>query len=121
MTDFRASAHAVPIERVEQLIDQFHQAGKPRGDWRIGTEYEKLGVDRATGRAAPFSGPRGIEVVLQRLAERFEWEPKEEGGRTIALGRAGASITLEPGAQLELSGAPLPSLHETRHEMSTHV
>src|SRR5262245_29921991 len=111
MTDFRASAHVVPIESVDQLIEQFHRAGKPRERWMIGTEYEKVVVDRRTGRAAPFSGPRGVEAMLRGLADRFGWEPKEEDGRVVALERGGASITLEPGAQLELSGQQCPTIH----------
>jgi len=121
MTDFHASADAVLIESIEQLVEQFHRAGKPRDEWRIGTEYEKVAVERATGRAAPFSGARGIERVLRELAERYDWEPKEEDGRTVALGRGGASITLEPGGQVELSGAPFGTLHETSMELKTHV
>src|SRR5262249_61607483 len=77
--------------------------------------------DRVTGRAAPFSGPRGVETMLRALAERFGWEPKEEDGRVIALARGGASITLEPGAQLELSGEQCPNLHCTEQELRTHV
>ena len=121
MTDFRQSDRAVPIESVGQLVEQFHRAGKPSAQWAIGTEYEKVVVDRATGRAAPFSGPRGIETVLRTLAERFGWEPKEEAGRTVALVRGGASITLEPGAQLELSGEQCGTLHCTQRELATHV
>ena len=121
MTDFRTSAHAVAIESVEQLVEQFHLAGKPRERWMIGAEYEKVVVDRATGRAAPFSGPRGIEMMLRRLAERFAWEPKEEDGRLVALARGGASISLEPGAQLELSGEQCPTIHCTARELRTHV
>jgi glutamate--cysteine ligase len=121
MTDFHQSAHAVAIENVDQLIEQLHVAGKPRARWMIGTEYEKVAVDRATGQAAPYSGSRGIEMVLRGLAERFAWQPVEENGRTVALLRQGASITLEPGAQLELSGAQCPTLHCTRAELDTHV
>ena len=111
MTDFHASAHATLIESIDQLVEQFHLAGKPRDRWRIGTEYEKVAVERATGKAAPFSGPRGIEAVLRALAERYGWEPKEEEGRTVALARGGASITLEQ----------CPTIHCTRTEMTTHV
>jgi len=121
MTDFRASAHAVPIERTEQLVEQFHAAAKPRAEWRIGTEYEKLAVDPATGRAVPFEGPRGIERVLTELAERYGWEPRQENGATIALARGRVSITLEPGGQIELAGAPLATLHATRDEVMGHV
>jgi glutamate--cysteine ligase len=121
MTDFRASAHAAPIESVDQLVEQFHAAAKPRAAWKIGTEYEKLAVDAVSGKAAPFDGPRGIERVLVTLAERFGWEPREENGATIALARGGCSITLEPGGQIELAGQPVVSIHEARAEVETHV
>jgi len=121
MTDFRGSGRAAPIESIDQLVEQFHLAGKPPERWRIGTEYEKVVVERATGRAAPFSGPKGIEALLRGLAERYAWEPKEESGRTVALGRDDASITLEPGGQLELSGVQCPTIHCTREELATHV
>src|SRR5262245_64030016 len=121
MTDFRESGEAAPIESIDQLVEEFHQAGKPRERWTIGTEYEKLAVDPRTGRAVPFSGARGIETLLNELAERFAWEPQEENGRTIALRRGKASITLEPGGQVELSGEPYRTLHETREELATHV
>jgi glutamate--cysteine ligase len=121
LTDFHESAHATPIRSVEQLVEQLHAAGRPRDRWMIGTEYEKVVVDRATGRAAPFSGPRGIETLLRELATRYGWEPREENGRTVALSRAGASITLEPGGQLELSGVQCPNIHCTDEELRTHV
>jgi glutamate--cysteine ligase len=121
MTDFRENPQAHPIEGIDQLVEQFHAAGKPRDAWRVGTEYEKVVVDRATGRAAPFSGRRGIEALLRGLADGFGWERKEESGRTVALARDGASVTLEPGGQLELSGAPCATIHETRAEFAGHV
>src|SRR6185295_14149860 len=121
MTDFRASKHSLPIDSVDRLVEQFHHAGKPRAQWGIGTEYEKIGVDRATGRAASFSGPRGIEAVLRALAERYGWERKEEEGRVVALARGGATVTLEPGAQLELSGEQCKTVHCTQAELATHV
>ena len=121
MTDFRANANAPPIDSVDQLVEQMHRAGRPRERWMIGTEYEKVVVDRATGQAAPFSGPRGIEAVLRELAERYGWQRKEEDGRTVALARGGASITLEPGGQLELSGEQCATIHDTHEELTTHV
>lgn len=121
MTDFRASGEAAPIESIDQLVEEFHTSAKPRERWTVGTEYEKLAVDPRTGRAVPFSGARGIERLLQELAERFAWQPQEENGRTIALRRGNASITLEPGGQFELSGEPYRTLHETREELATHV
>lgn len=121
MTDFRASGEAIAIESVDQLVEQLHLSGKPRDRWMIGTEYEKVAVDARTGQATPYSGSRGIEVVLRSLAERFGWDPKEDEGHVIALARDGASITLEPGGQVELSGKQCDSLHCTYDELMTHV
>ena len=121
MTDFRETAHAPLIDNIDQLVERMHAAGKPRDKWRVGTEYEKPVVERATGRAVPFSGPRGIETVLRMLAERFGWSPKEEAGRVIALERGSATITLEPGGQLELSGEQCANVHCARRELTTHV
>jgi glutamate--cysteine ligase len=109
----------VLIERYEQLVRFFEDACKPRTAWRIGTEYEKVAVWTANGHAVPFTG--GIEEVLRRLAERYEWEPIVENGRVVALHDANASVTLEPGAQLELSGQQCDSVHCAQHEFAEHV
>lgn len=112
---------AAPIERLEQLLEHFARGAKPRDEWRIGTEVERLAVDRRTGRAIPFSGPRGVERILRGLAERFDWEPQEEEGRVIALSGSAGEITLEPGGQIELSGRPRRTVHETRAELTQHA
>jgi len=105
----------------EDLIAALAAGEKPREQWRIGTEHEKFVFHRDTLAPAPFDGQRGIERLLDRLIG-FGWEPKREAGRIIALyRREGASITLEPGGQLELSGAPLRSLHETCREINGHL
>jgi glutamate--cysteine ligase len=109
----------VLIERYEQLVAYFETACKPRANWRIGTEYEKVAVWANSGRAVPFSG--GIEDVLRRLAERYAWEPILEDGRIVALQGEGATITLEPGAQLELSGQQCDSVHCAQREFVEHV
>jgi glutamate--cysteine ligase len=121
MTEFiQTEEQSQGIESVGQLRTYFERAGKPRNAWRVGTEYEKLGVDAKTGRAAPYSGPAGIETVLRKLAERYGWEPKREGDRIIALYRQNASVTLEPGGQLELSGEQCPTIHCAQEEFATH-
>src|SRR5580704_8543867 len=105
MSQFLPEAVASPaIERRDQLIESFTATAKPRAQWRIGTEYEKVAVRRTDGQAVPFSGPRGIEALMRRLADRYGWTPIEEGGRTVALAGKKAAVTLEPGGQLELSG-----------------
>lgn len=111
----------VPVERVDDLAYYFESGCKPRENWRLGTELEKPVVRREDGRAAPFSGPNGIERLLRGLADRFGWEPLEEEGRVIALRRAGGSITLEPGGQFELSGDAFRTVHETAAELRQHV
>lgn len=108
------------VEHQSQLIDYFYQAGKPRQDWHIGTEYEMVGVSRRSGRAARYSTNRGIERLLFRLADSLGWEPQEEEGHVIALRGERANITLEPGAQVELSGEQCKTVHCTHAELQNH-
>lgn len=115
----------LPITGPDDLVAMFHASEKPRPVWQIGTEAEKCGV-RADGSALPFEkteGPTAVRTVLERLAERHGWskESEYEGGPCIALKRGRASITLEPGAQLEISGSPLDTLHETSLELLGHA
>ena len=110
-----------PIESVRDLVDLIASGEKPRAQWKVGTEHEKIGLLADTLRRVPYDGPRGIGEVLRRIAEQDDWEPIVEDGRTIGLSKNGASISLEPGGQLELSGAPLATIHETCHEFSAHL
>jgi len=120
MSQYVATADAaVPIERYDQLVAYFETACKPRSAWRIGTEYEKVAVWAANGEAVPFTG--GIEELLRRLAERYDWTPIVEDGRIVALQGDGATVTLEPGGQLELSGQQCESVHCARKEFEQHV
>lgn len=109
------------IEKDHQLEAYFHDAGKPLAQWRVGTEYEKVGIDRATGKAIPYFGRRGVDRILRELIERFGWEPVEQDGNIIALSRDKAQITLEPGGQIELSGEPCESIHCTYGEFTQHI
>ncbi|MGD9763577.1 MAG: glutamate--cysteine ligase [Candidatus Binatia bacterium] len=122
MSQYVAQAGASPdIERRDQLIDYFVSASKPRDQWRIGTEYEKVAVRRSDGHAVPFSGPGGIEALLRELAERYGWEPLDEDGRVVALQGNKASITLEPGGQVELSGQLCENVHCAAAEFEQHI
>jgi len=109
------------IEKTHELEAYFHDAGKPREKWRVGTEYEKVGIYRDTGQAIPYFGKRGVDFILRELIERFGWEPEEQDGNIIALTRDKAQITLEPGGQIELSGEPCESIHCTYAEFSQHI
>lgn len=112
-----------PIVRsIDELEATFHAGAKPREAWRIGVEYEKPVVDSRTGEAVPYAGPNGIGRILAELAERFpQWNPVHEGAEVIALEDGRASITLEPGGQLEMSGEQCGSLHCAKEELDRHV
>ena len=109
-----------PITDRAQLVQYIASGEKPREAWRIGTEHEKFGFRLDDLRPPAFDGERGIEALLKGLT-RFDWEPVDENGRVVALSKDGASVTLEPAGQLELSGAPLESLHQTCREVGTHL
>jgi glutamate--cysteine ligase len=109
------------IEKPEELEAYFQTAGKPSDRWRVGTEYEKVGVDRITGQAIPYFGPRGVNRILREMIERYGWEPDEQDGNIIALSRERTQITLEPGGQIELSGEPCDSIHCTYAEFTQHI
>jgi len=113
------------IESRDELIAYLEAGCKPRADWRIGTEHEKIGFRRDDLRPVPYGNERSIQALLNGVAERFGWEPVMEAGNVVALKdpgcEHGGSITLEPGGQFELSGAPLTHVHETCREVHTHL
>jgi glutamate--cysteine ligase len=110
-----------PIERFEQLAEFIAGGEKPRESWRIGTEHEKFGYLTDTLSPVPYDGPRSIRALLEGLRDRFGWAPVLEGENIIGLTRNGANVSLEPGGQFELSGAPLASIHETKAELEAHL
>ncbi len=109
-----------PITDFRQLVEHLESGCKPRESWRIGTEHEKFVFKLDTREPVPYDGPFGIGAFLDGMT-RFGWQPVLEKDRTIALAMEGCTISLEPGGQLELSGAPLGNLHETCDEVHTHL
>src|SRR3974377_1624530 len=113
------------IESRDELVAYLEAGSKPMQDWRIGTEHEKFGFYRRGHTPVPYEGERGIRALLEGLRDRFAWDGRLEHGNIIALRRAdspkGGIISLEPGGQLELSGAPLATLHETHEELRQHL
>lgn len=103
-----------------QLVEYFENACKPPSRWRLGTEHEKFVFDRDTLRPLPYAGERGISAFLDKLT-RFGWQPMTENGQVVALELGRCHITLEPGGQLELAGAPLETIHEACDEVHTHL
>ena len=110
-----------PIERFEQLAEYVEAGCKPASGWRIGTEHEKFGFLTDTRLPIPYDGPRSVRVMLEGLRDRFGWAPLLEGGNIIGLTRDGANVSLEPGGQVELSGAPLADIRATAAELDRHL
>jgi glutamate--cysteine ligase len=110
-----------PIERPEQLAAYLAAGSKPKADWRIGTEHEKFGYCKDTLKPLPYEGARSIRAMLEGLRDRFGWTPILEGPNIIGLTKDGANVSLEPGGQLELSGAPLETIHQTCDEVNEHL
>lgn len=117
-----AGAHADSplINDRAELVSYFERGNKPPVDWRIGTEHEKFAYHQADYRPLPYEGEVGIRAILEHL-QRFGWSPVYEGDSVIALSLDGQAVSLEPSGAVELSGAPLRSLHETCHEVNTHL
>ncbi len=104
----------------DDLTAWFSLGCKPRDQWRIGTEHEKIGFCMDTLKPIPYDGKRSIRRLLEKLTSN-DWKPEEENGNIIALKNGMASITLEPGGQLELSGAPLKSIHAICAETTEYL
>jgi glutamate--cysteine ligase len=112
----------MPRLKKEDLLKWFEAGAKPRENWKIGTEHEKFVFHTETFERAGYSGKSGISELLNKLAQENNWERILENKNTIALkDDTGASISLEPGGQLELSGTPLENLHQTCKEAGSHL
>ncbi|HEX6442781.1 MAG TPA: glutamate--cysteine ligase [Stellaceae bacterium] len=116
-----SSVEGPPITDKRQLVE-YHESGcKPPDAWRVGTEHEKFVFRRADLKRVPYDGPDGIRAVLEGMT-RFGWKPVIEKNNVIALENdSRCSITLEPGGQFELSGAPLETVHQTCDEVHEHL
>ena len=112
-----------PIENKDQLIAYFVDGFKPKSEWRIGTEHEKFPFLKDTLAPVPYEGKSSIRALLEGLRDSYGWEGVYEGEHIIALSDPNslANISLEPGGQFELSGAPLETVGETCVEVSEHL
>ncbi|MFD1508500.1 glutamate--cysteine ligase [Lacimonas salitolerans] len=110
-----------PIESFEQLAEYMASGCKPKQDWRMGTEHEKFGYCKDNHLPIPYEGKRSVRAVLEGLRDVHGWAPVEEAGNLIGLEKDGANVSLEPGGQLELSGAPLETIHQTCDEVNEHL
>ncbi len=133
MSTREAQAEGQPVSSVQDLVQWIAAGEKPKSAWKIGTEHEKFPFRTGTLEPIPYDGPAGIQALMQGLIARFGWQPILEGDTLIALRRPAGetgppgcfgppgTISLEPGGQFELSGAPLCNLHETEAETQEHL
>jgi glutamate--cysteine ligase len=127
MSTRQDSAPAPTVRSREDLIAWIAAGSKPAHAWRIGTEHEKFLFYTDTLQPVPYAGPRGVRALMEGLIARFGWEPILEGDNIIALkrpegeGLLAGTVSLEPGGQFELSGAPLKTVHEVGAETHEHL
>ncbi|MBU0584912.1 MAG: glutamate--cysteine ligase [Alphaproteobacteria bacterium] len=116
-TDFR------PIESIDELVAHLAEGNKPRQEWRIGTEHEKFPFYVDGNAPVPYGGSNGIRAILEGMQEKLGWDPIMDAGRIIGLVEptGQGAISLEPGGQFELSGAPLETIHQTCREGNAHL
>ncbi len=112
-----------PIETRDELVAWFAAGAKPREQFRVGTEHEKFPFTLARHEPVPYEGPRSIRALLEGMQLLLGWEPIMEGPNIIGLSdvTGGGAISLEPGGQFELSGAPVSSIHRTCSELMAHL
>jgi glutamate--cysteine ligase len=119
----RDQVDMTPIETRDDLVAWIAAGSKPKSQFRVGTEHEKFAFTVEAHRPVPYEGPRGIRALLEGMRDLLGWEPIMEGENIIGLAdvTGGGAISLEPGGQFELSGAPLETVHQTASELFAHL
>src|SRR5256886_14844012 len=119
----RDQVDMTPIETREELVAWFEAGSKPRSRFRLGTEHEKFVFTVEGHNPVPYQGRRSIRALLEGMQHLLGWEPIIEDGNIIGLcdGAGGGAISLEPGGQFELSGAPVETVHQTCSELMAHL
>jgi glutamate--cysteine ligase len=119
----RDQVDMTPIETRDELVAWLAAGSKPKSQFRIGTEHEKFVFTVDGYRPVPYEGRRGIRALLEGMQHLLGWEPIIEHGNIIGLFdvTGGGAISLEPGGQFELSGAPIETVHQTSAELMAHL
>lgn len=119
----RDTTDSQPIQGIEDLVSYLAAGNKPKDKWRIGTEHEKFPFYVDGNAPVPYGGERGIRAILEGMQQKLGWEPIIDAGRIIGLVEptGQGAISLEPGGQFELSGAPLETIHQTCREGNAHL
>jgi glutamate--cysteine ligase len=108
------------VSETGQLAAYLESGCKPASLWKVGTEHEKFLFRQSGHGPVAYDGDDGVRALLEGL-KPFGWEPVLEGETLIGLTAGMANVSLEPGGQFELSGAPFDSMHETASEVSAHL
>ena len=119
----RDQVDMTPIETRDELVAWLAAGVKPKSEFRIGTEHEKFAFTLARHEPVPYEGPRGIRALLNGMQMLLGWDAIMEGPNIIGLSdvTGGGAISLEPGGQFELSGAPVETVHQTCSELMAHL
>jgi glutamate--cysteine ligase len=119
----RDTTDQTPVSSIADLTEYLAQGNKPKDRFRIGTEHEKFAFFKADNSPVPYFGDASISALLNGMAEKSGWEPIIDAGNIIGLAEQSGlgAISLEPGGQFELSGAPLENLHQTCKESNQHL
>src|SRR4051812_38769432 len=119
----RDQVDMTPIETRDELVAWLEAGNKPKSAFRIGTEHEKFAFTVGRHDPVPYGGPRGIKALLDGMQMLLGWEPILDQGNIIGLldVTGGGAISLEPGGQFELSGAPVATIHQTSSELMAHL
>ncbi|MBS0534112.1 MAG: glutamate--cysteine ligase [Proteobacteria bacterium] len=112
-----------PLETRDELVAWFEVGCKPKSQWRVGTEHEKFVFTLKDHRPVPYAGHQSIRALLDGMHGLLGWEPIMEGENIIGMFdvTGGGAISLEPGGQFELSGAPFDNVHQTAAELFAHL
>jgi glutamate--cysteine ligase len=126
MSTRQDSVPSPPVGSFDDLVAWIAAGSKPKERWRIGTEHEKFLFHTDSLGPVPYAGPRGVRSLMEGLISRYGWVPIMEGDNIIALKRPsgeanGGTVSLEPGGQFELSGAPLQTVHQLGAETQLHL
>ncbi|MGF0537172.1 glutamate--cysteine ligase [Agrobacterium sp. ES01] len=119
----RDTTDDTPIGSVQDLSEYLAEGCKPEAQFRIGTEHEKFAFFTADNSPVPYYGNDSISALLSGMGQRLGWDPIMDGANIIGLAETHGqgAISIEPGGQFELSGAPVETLHETCKESNQHL
>jgi glutamate--cysteine ligase len=117
----KRAAPSPPVRDAGDLVAWFRERERPPAEWKVGLEHEKVMVAAGTTAPVPYGGPSGIGALLRAFTERFGYAPVEDEGQIIAAQKAGLTVSIEPGGQVELSGRPFQDVHAVASELDRHL